>query len=92
MADVIVTLNIMPETPDADLRKIEVESLKKIKIFSKMDNHKVEVVPVAFGLKAVKIMFVMAENIGSTDDLERDISTIDNVNSVEVTDVRRTIG
>jgi elongation factor 1-beta len=92
MADVIVTMNIMPETPDADLKKIETESLKKIKSFTGLDNHKIEVVPVAFGLKALKIMFVMSENKGSTDELEHDISTIDNVNSVEVTDVRRTIG
>jgi elongation factor 1-beta len=92
MADVIVTLNIMPDTPDVDLKKVEHAALAKIKTFSGMDNHKVEHVPVAFGLKAVKIMFVMAEDKGTTDSLEEDINTIEGVNSVEVTDVRRTIG
>jgi len=37
-------------------------------------------------------MFVMDEAKGSTDDLEKKISEIDGVNSVEVVDVRRTIG
>jgi elongation factor 1-beta len=92
MADVIITLNIMPDSPDVNLKKIETDSLEKIKSFSGMDNHKVEIVPVAFGLKAVKIMFVMAESKGATDALEADISKIDGVNSVEVTDVRRAVG
>jgi elongation factor 1-beta len=92
MADVVITLRIMPDSPDIDLKKVEVEALKKIKVFSGMDNHKVEIVPVAFGLKAVDILFVMSENKGSTDALEADISKIEGVNSAEVTDVRRTIG
>lgn len=92
MADIIVTLNIMPESPDIDLKALEAQSLAKIKKFSGMDNHKVEIKPVAFGLKALSIMFVMAEDKGSTDALEEEISSIDGVNSVEVTDVRRTIG
>ena len=64
----------------------------KIKSFAGTDDYKVSVEPIAFGLKAVKIMFVMDEDKGSTDDLEADIETIDGVNSVEVTDVRRAIG
>ncbi len=92
MADVVVTLNIMPDSPDVDLKKVETESLKKIKNYTGIDNHKVEIVPVAFGLKAIKIMFVMAEDKGATDELESDISTISGVNSVEVTDVRRAVG
>ena len=92
MSDVIITLNIMPESPDVDLKAIEHDSLKKIKVFTGMDTHKVEIVPVAFGLKAVKIMFVMPESKGATDDLEADIGKIHGVNSVEVTDVRRTLG
>ncbi len=92
MADVVVTLDIMPESPEIDLKKIETEALAKIKSFTGLDNHKVEINPVAFGLKMLKILFVMAESKGSTDALEADISTIEGVASVEVSDVRRTIG
>ncbi|AJF61330.1 TPA: elongation factor 1-beta [Candidatus Woesearchaeota archaeon] len=92
MARVVVTFSIMPESPDVDLKDIETKSLEKIKSFAGTDDYKVSVEPIAFGLKAVKIMFVMDEDKGSTDDLEADIETIDGVNSVEVTDVRRAIG
>ncbi|MCM2324959.1 MAG: elongation factor 1-beta [Candidatus Woesearchaeota archaeon] len=92
MADVIVTLRIMGESPDIDMKKIETATLAKIKVFSKMDNHKCEIEQVAFGLKACKIMFVMDENVGSTDKLEEEIATIPGVSGVECTDVRRALG
>jgi len=92
MADVVVTMKIMPLSPEIDLAKLESEALDRIHNFTGMDNHKVEQEPVAFGLKALKIMFVMDEAKGSTDALEEDITKIEGVNSVEVTDVRRTIG
>lgn len=92
MANIIVTLNIMPESPDEDLGIIESESKKFIRGFAGRDDVKVEIVPIAYGLKAVKIMFIMNENIGNTEILESEITKIKGVNSVEVTDVRRAIG
>ena len=92
MADVVITLKIMPDSPDVDLKKLETEALAKIKVFSGNSNTKTEIEPVAFGLKALKILFVMSESKGSTDALEEEISRIKGANSVEVTDVRRTIG
>ncbi len=92
MADVSITLKIMPDSPDVNLKEVESQALDKIKSFSGMENYKVEIEPVAFGLKAVKILFVMDEAKGATDPLEEDIGKISGVNSVEVTDVRRAIG
>ena len=92
MSKVIITLRIMPDSPDVDLNKIEHEVLKKIKQFAGETEYKKEIEPVAFGLKALKIIFVMDENLGSTDKLENNISSINHVNSVEVIDVRRAIG
>jgi elongation factor 1-beta len=92
MADVVVTIKIMPDSPDINLKTIETEALSEIKSFTGIDNHKVEIEPVAFGLKALNITFVMAESKGATDPLEEKISKIKGVNSVEVTDVRRAIG
>jgi len=37
-------------------------------------------------------MFIMDEDIGSTEDLENSISESENVVSAEVVDVRRTLG
>jgi len=76
MAKVVITLKIMPAAPDTDLAKIEEDASKLIKEFGG-DVAKVEKEPVAFGLIAVKLMFIMDEDIGSTEDLETSISESD---------------
>ena len=92
MAQVVVTIKIMPTSPEADLENIENEAKAKIKDFSDSDENKTEQEPIAFGLTALKIIFVMDEDKGSTDSLEEQIKTISGVNSVETIDVRRAIG
>ncbi|MDP6600516.1 MAG: elongation factor 1-beta [Candidatus Woesearchaeota archaeon] len=92
MAQVVVTLKIMPESPEVDLGNIEGEAKTKIIDFSQTKEIKTEQEPIAFGLKALKIIFVMDESKGSTDSLEESIKTISGVNSVETVDVRRAIG
>jgi elongation factor 1-beta len=92
MAKAIITLRIMPVSPETDLSKIETEALEKIKAFAGETETKTEQQPVAFGLNAVQIIFVMDESKGGTDSLEEDIKKIEGVQSVEVTDVRRAIG
>ena len=97
MAKVIVTFNIMPENPDVDLAKIESDAEEKIAEFAGEDFNpesdlKITVVAVAFGLKALDVKVILDEDKGSTDKLEEDLKGIENVKSVEVTDVRRIIG
>lgn len=92
MAQVIVTLRIMPESPETDLAKIEEEASKEITAFAGETDIKTETEPVAFGLNAVKITFIMDEAKGSTDALEETVKKIEGVNSVEAVDVRRAVG
>jgi len=92
MATVIITLKIMPESPEVDLEKLKEEAIKHISEFAGEDETRSEEEPIAFGLKALKILFVMDESLGSTEALEENIKTISGVQSVEVTDVRRAIG
>jgi len=92
MAQVIITLKIMPESPEIALNSIEEQAKNLIKEFSGETEFKTEQEPIAFGLKALKIIFVMDESKGSTEALENKIKNIDGVNSVEVIDVRRAIG
>ena len=92
MAQVVVTLKVMPESPDTDLGKIEAQAKAKIIAFSHSKDIRMSQEPIAFGLKALKIIFVMDESKGSTDSLEEQIKTIESVNSVEAVDVRRAIG
>jgi len=53
---------------------------------------KTEIEPVAFGLKSLNIIFSMPEEKGDTEPLEKQISELPGVKSVQVTDVRRAIG
>lgn len=92
MARVIVTLRIMPTAPDVNLANIEKIALEMISKFAGDLQYKSSQEPVAFGLKALMLTFVMDEQKGSTDELEQQISGVDGVNSVEVTDVRRAVG
>ncbi len=96
MANVIVTLKIMPKSPESDLDKIYSDASKNIRDFVD-EKHKdgevrKEIEPIGFGLKALKVIFVMDENIGTTEKLEEKIKESDDVESVEAVDVRRAIG
>ena len=92
MANVVVTIKIMPESPEVDLKKITDSALKHIKEFAGAGDTKVTEKPIAFGLKAVEIIFIMDEKLGSPESLEEDVRNIEGVQSVEITDVRRAIG
>ena len=90
MADVVVTLKIMPESPESDLDSISSKATEIINSYGEVG--KKEIVPVAFGLNAINLIFVMDESKGSTDELEQKVRDLDEVNSAEVTDVRRAVG
>ena len=91
MAKAIVSIKVMPESPEVDMKELETQCLDKIKDFAGETENKVEIEPIAFGLKALKIKFVMDEALGSTEPLEQAVETLEKVASIEVTDVRRAI-
>ncbi|MBU1975338.1 MAG: elongation factor 1-beta [Nanoarchaeota archaeon] len=92
MANAIITLKIMPEAPDTDLEAIK-EKANKI-LYSEVGegDRKAEIEPIAFGLNALNLMFVMDEAKGSPDPIADKVKEIEGVQSAEVTDVRRAIG
>lgn len=93
MAQAIVTIKLMPESPEVDLAKMQGEAEQAIDAFvGEKGEKRFAVEPVAFGLKSLKITFVMQESIGSTEPLEEKLAAIEGVNSVDVVDVRRAIG
>lgn len=92
MAKAIATVKIMPESPEVNLNKIEELAKERIADFAGKGETKTEIEPIAFGLKALKIIFVMDENKGSPDPVAEEIAKIDGVNSAEISDVRRAIG
>ena len=90
-AVVIVTIKLMPQSPEADLERVSDEAKGKISAFGGTVG-KVEHEPVAFGLNAVSIMFSMPEEKGSTEGLEKELGEMSDVSSVQVVDVRRAVG
>ncbi len=90
MASVVVTVKLMPESPEVDLDQMKEKATEVINKVGEVG--KTEIEPVAFGLKALLLYFVMDEDKGSTDPLEQELSGLEGVNSVEVTDVRRAVG
>ena len=90
MAKMVVTLKIMPESLDVDLDFIKDEAKNIISKFSG-DVGKEEFEPVAFGLKAVKLTYVIDESKG-IDEVCDAVSNISGVGNVEAVDMRRTIG
>ena len=88
---VIVTIKLMPDSPDTDLEKMSEQASEKISSFGGKVG-KSEQEPVAFGLKALNIMFSMPEEKGSTEELENEIAGMPGLSSVQVTDVRRAVG
>lgn len=86
-----MTLKIMPEGPKTNLAEIEKKASKLIAEFGGKVG-KAEQVPVAFGLKSLNLIFIMDEDIGSTESLENDIKEIKGVVSVDAIDVRRAVG
>lgn len=91
MAKVILTLKIMPESPEVDLEKVQAACNEAAKAQG-TEVGKVEVEPFAFGLKILKLYFVLDEEGGSPDALEEALKAVEGVQSVETIDVRRTLG
>jgi elongation factor 1-beta len=80
MGNVAVTLNVMPDSPEADLEKMKEEIKNRIGNGIKLEQ--INEKPVAFGLKRLEVLLTMPDNKG-TSDLEEAISKIEGVASVE---------
>jgi len=83
MGDVAVILRVMPESTEVDLTKLEQQIRKRVKVFA------VEREPIAFGLEALRLVTVVEDKEGGTEPIEREISSIPGVASVEVVGLTR---
>jgi elongation factor 1-beta len=85
--NVAATVRIMPTSPEADLKpilaEIDIIAAKHGKLHSK------QIIPIAFGLKSIQAIFLLNDNAGGMDQIESNLSQIQNVGSVEITDVNR---
>jgi len=83
MGEVIAVFRIMPDSPDGfDKVKSAVEQLKPAKL---------EEEPIAFGLKAIKAVFMIPDEGGKMDELENKLNGIEGTQSVETLQVSRSL-
>jgi len=90
MGVMAVKIKIMPKSLETDLMKIE-EEVKKMMERNGVKNPKFEVQPIAFGLKALIVLFGWPEE-KEFEGFENSLVKIKGVSSVKVIDMRRTIG
>ena len=90
MGTALVTIKIMPKSPESDLQAIE-EKAKQIVEEKGGEKPSTKTEPVAFGLNAILLNFAMDESL-AVDDFENPLKEIEQVNSVEVIDFRRAFG
>lgn len=91
MAKVIVSIKIMPESPEVDLSAVEVK-VKEVLAKFEAAGEKIEQEPVAFGLIALNVAFLVDEEKGDTEPMEKELAAIEGVNSAEVQKVTRALG
>lgn len=81
----------MPESVETSLEELKTKIKQTIETFESgvFNNAKEE--PIAFGLKALIITIALSEDEES-DAVEKALSKIDGISSVELTDYRRVVG
>ncbi|MBN2421367.1 elongation factor 1-beta [Candidatus Woesearchaeota archaeon] len=90
MAKAIITMKLMPESPEVDLIKVEENSKKVLEQFEgKMQS--AERQPIGFGLVALILKFVVDEKHG-TDAIESEMCKIEGVESAQTTMTSRAMG
>ena len=90
MSVIAVKIKLMPESPETDMKKLENEIVILLNKEG-VKNPVFEIQPIAFGLKALIVMFGWPED-KELETFEEKLSKIKDVNSVEVLDIRRAIG
>jgi len=83
MAEVAVTLRLMPDSTEVDLEKLEAKVRERIKV------HSVSREPIAFGLEALRVVAVVEDAAGGTEPLENELLSIPGVGNVQVTSLTR---
>ena len=86
MGTVAATLKVMPSSADTDMEKIKEEIKKAVSREKDIKLQSIEERPIAFGLKALHVLLIMPDTHG-TDNIEKAISAISGVASVEAGDV-----
>ncbi len=87
MGEVAVQVKVMPDSPEVNLKELSGRIESVVSADGRMSA--CEVQPIAFGLKALLITFIVEDKEGGSEALEDAISSLDDVESVNVVAVSR---
>ncbi len=87
VGEVAVQIKVMPDSPEVDLKKLRDRIKSTVSDSGRM--YACEVQPIAFGLKALLVTFIVEDKEGGSEALEEAISNVDDVESVQVVAVTR---
>lgn len=92
MAHILLTLKILPKHPEVDMEQLKKQTELIVDEFG-AKLLKTEEEPVAFGLKALKIIITFKEEDNpNVDILEEKLQALEMVSSTDVVDIRRAFG
>ena len=87
MAQVAITLKILPEDPKVNLEEIG-EATRRILIkHGKIASIRIE--PIAYGINAIVFVFIREESRGGTEEIEEEIKRIRGISEVRIDDITR---
>lgn len=89
MGTVIIKMKIMPDSPETNINEIEAKVSNILKKKGAR-NFEFEVQPIAFGLKALIVLFGWSEE-EELNTLEESLRKTTGVGSLEIIDMRRAI-
>jgi elongation factor 1-beta len=87
MGEVVATIKVMPISPETDLEQLKADI--EANIPNDAEFHKIDEEPIAFGLVALNTMVIVDDGEGGTESTEAALDNLENVESIQVTDVRR---
>ena len=85
MGEVLMIFKVMPTGVEVDLNKMK-ENIKTA-LPAEVNLNKIEEEPIAFGLVALKVGVIMEDRGGGGDEVERVLSEVEDVNSVDLVDM-----
>ena len=85
MGKVMAVIKVMPDSADRDVNKL-MDELKKV-MPTTAELKGMQIKPIAFGLKAILVAFVVSDTEGGTEPVEAALAKVPGVESVMVDSV-----
>ena len=91
MGTALLQIKVMPESPETDLEQLKTNVEEKLKKEGAIKISKIEIQPVAFGLKSLIVTLAWPEE-QDTEKAVKAVNSLEHVSSSDIIDYRRAFG